>query len=300
MKKKLKKIQESTSTRLISDADIKRPLYKGMYILVVAILILMCMVTLLPTLWIFASSFKNAQEFNQIPPTIIPRSFEPQKVIELWEKLKFVKYLKNSAIIIIGDLVCTILFNGMAGYVFSKLKPAGHKIIYKMVFITMLLPTSMNMIPLFSQFVDVPYLGINLTGSFLPIWMMACFSAFNIMLFKNFFDTIPQSIVEAARIDGESELGIFVKMIVPLSKPIIMVVAIFTVVAAWGNFMWPFLILKEPNTQPVSVMLFNLQSQLSADQYMTLMMLSIIPPLVVFFCFSKQIMGGLVIGGVKE
>ena len=136
MKKKLKKIQESSSTRLISDAEIKRPFYKVMYVLIVLFLIGMCMITVLPTVWIFASSLKDAKEFNQIPPTIIPRSFHPEKVLELWEKLKFVKYLKNSAIIIIGDLVCTILFNGMAGYVFSKLKPAGHKLLYKIVFIT--------------------------------------------------------------------------------------------------------------------------------------------------------------------
>ena len=154
MKKKLKKIQESTSTRLISDADIKRPIYKVVYALIVIFLILMCMITILPTLWIFASGFKNTQEFIQVPPTIIPRSFEPEKVLDIWNKVKFVRYLKNSAIIIVGDLACTIIFNGMAGYVFSKLKPAGHKILYKIIFITMLLPTSMNMIPLYSKVVE--------------------------------------------------------------------------------------------------------------------------------------------------
>ena len=300
MKKKLKKIQETSSTRLISDSDIKRPVYKVIYFFIVAVLVLMCMITILPTLWIFASGFKNTREFLQVPPTIIPKSFEPGKVLEVFREANFVRYLKNSAIIILGDLACTIVFNGMAGYVFSKLKPAGSKFVYKIIFITMLLPTSMNMIPLFSQFVDFPLLGINITGSYLPLWMMSCFSAFNIMLFKNFFDSIPQSIVEAARIDGESEIGIFTKIIIPLSKPIIMVVAIFTVVAAWGNFMWPYLVLKKETMQPVSVMLYNLKTQISADKYMTVMMLSIIPPLIVFFCFSKQIMGGMTLGGVKE
>ena len=79
-----------------------------------------------------------------------------------------------------------------------------------------------------------------------------------------------------------------------------MVVAIFTTVAAWGSFMWPYLVLKKEAMQPVAVMLFNMQSQLSVDKYMVVMMLSIIPPLIIFFCFSKQIMGGMSIGGVKE
>jgi multiple sugar transport system permease protein len=297
---KTKAVNESVSTRLISDNDIKRPVYKIIYFFIVAFLVGMCMMTILPTLWIFASAFKSTKEFLAIPPTIIPRSFEPGKIIDVWKNVNFFRYLKNSGILILGDLVCTIVFNGMAGYVFSKLKPAGSNFVYRLVFLTMLLPTSMNMIPLYSEFVKFPILGINITGSFIPLWMMASFSAFNIMLFKNFFDSVPTSIVEAARIDGQTEIGIFTKIIIPLSKPIIMVVAIFTIVAAWGNFMWPYLVLKKETMQPVAVMLFNMQSQLSVDKYMVVMMLSIIPPLVVFFCFSKQIMGGMNLGGVKE
>ena len=290
----------AVSVRLISDSDIKRPVYKMIYCLIIVFLVFMCMMTILPTVWIFASAFKNTKEFLQVPPTIIPRSFEPEKVVQVWKNINFFRYLKNSVILIAGDLACTIIFNGMAGYVFSKLRPTGSKLIYRLIFITMLLPTSMNMIPLYSSFVKVPILGINITGNFIPLWMMSAFSAFNIMLFKNFFDSVPLSIVEAARIDGKSELGIFTKVIIPLSKPIIMVVSIFTIVASWGNFMWPFLILKKETTQPVAVMLYNMQSQLSVDKYMVVMMLSIIPPLVIFFCFSKQIMGGMTIGGVKE
>lgn len=297
---KKKNVAASVSTRLISDSDIKRPVYKVIYSLIIIFLVFMCMMTILPTLWIFASAFKNTKEFLAIPPTIIPRSFEPKKVIDVWANVNFIRYLKNSVILILGDLACTIVFNGMAGYVFSKLKPAGSSFVYRLVFITMLLPTSMNMIPLYSEFVNFPILGINITGSFIPLWMMSAFSAFNIMLFKNFFDSVPLSIVEAARIDGESEIGIFSKIIIPLSKPIIMVVAIFTTVAAWGSFMWPYLVLKKETMQPVAVMLFNMQSQLPVDKYMVVMMLSIIPPLVIFFCFSKQIMGGMTIGGVKE
>ena len=299
MKKKVVQ-NNAAAVRLISDSDMKRPAYKLIYCIITAFLVFMCMLTILPTLWIFASAFKNTKEFLQVPPTIIPRSFEPEKVIQVWKNINFFRYLKNSLILIVGDLTCTIIFNGMAGYVFSKLKPVGSRLIYRIVFITMLLPTSMNMIPLYSLFVKFPILGINITGNFIPLWMMSAFSAFNIMLFKNFFDSVSLSIVEAARIDGKGEMGIFTRIIIPLSKPIIMVVAIFTIVASWGNFMWPFLILKKETMQPVAVMLYNMQSQLSVDKYMVVMMLSVIPPLVIFFCFSRQIMGGMAIGGVKE
>ena len=165
-KSKAKAVNESVSTRLISDSDMKRPIYKIIYFLIVAFLVGMCMLTILPTLWIFASAFKSTKEFLAIPPTIIPRSFEPGKIIDVWMNVNFFRYLKNSGILILGDLVCTIVFNGMAGYVFSKLKPAGSNFVYRLIFLTMLLPTSMNMIPLYSEFVKFPILGINITGSF--------------------------------------------------------------------------------------------------------------------------------------
>ena len=157
------------------------------------------------------------------------------------------------------------------------------------------------MVPLYMTFVDMPLIHTNLTGSYMPIWMMAGANAFNVFLFRNFFNGIPIDYVEAASLDGCSNLGIFLKIILPLSKPIIMVVTIFTVVGAWGNFMWPYLILSNTTFEPVSVMLYKLSSagNMSADKYLIVLMLSIIPMIVVYAIFSKQIMGGVDIGGIK-
>jgi len=157
------------------------------------------------------------------------------------------------------------------------------------------------MVPLYMTFVDVPGLHINLIGSYVPIWIMSGASAFNILLFRNFFNSIPMSYIEAARIDGCTDMGIFARIIIPLSKPIIMVVTIFSITGTWGNFMWPYLILGNTNLEPVAVMLYRLStsSSLLDNEYMLLMMISIIPMIIMYSIFSKHIMGGLNMSGLK-
>ena len=126
-------------------------------------------------------------------------------------------------------------------------------------------------------------------------------SAFNILLFRNFFNSIPMDYIEAAGLDGCSSFGIFIKIIFPLSRPIIMVVTIFTVTGTWGNFMWPYLMLGNTNLEPVAVMLYNLSSKsgMTVDKYLLLLMMSILPMILVYAVFSKHIMGGVDIGGIK-
>ena len=131
---------------------------------------------------------------------------------------------------------------------------------------------------------------------------MAGASAFNILLFRNFFNGIPMSYLEAAKMDGCTNLGIFGRIILPLSKPIIMVVTIFSIIGTWGNFMWPYLVLGNTEREPISVMLYNLGSSTSGllqNEYMLLMMISIIPMILMYALFSKHIMGGLNMSGIK-
>ena len=157
------------------------------------------------------------------------------------------------------------------------------------------------MVPLYMTFVDVPLIHVNLIGSYLPIWILAGANAFNILLFRNFFNSIPMSYLEAARMDGCSDFGIFGRIILPLSKPIIMVVTIYSITGTWGNFMWPYLILGNTNLEPVSVMLYRLSTgtTIRDNEYMLLLMISIIPMIVMYMLFSRQIMGGLNMSGLK-
>ena len=288
----------SKSEGLFNFQDYKKAKYKMVYVIMFLFLLTLSLICLLPVLWVMLSGFKSMEEMYAIPPTFFPQSIDFSKIIRVWSSISIGRYFFNTIMLIIGCLVCDIVVNGLCGYVLSRIKPAGSKIIDTLIFWSMMLP-GISMVPLYMTFVDIPLLHINLVGTYFPVWVMAGCSAFNVLLFRNFFNGIHMSYIEAAKLDGCNVWEVFLRIILPLSKPIIMVISIFSITGTWGNFMWPYLVLKKEAMQPVAVMLFNMQSQLSVDRYMVVMMLSIIPPLVIFFCFSKQIMGGMTLGGVK-
>ncbi len=292
-------IREEEYTGIIGTTERRALKYKLVYAAVIVLLVCVCIITLFPTLWVIMSAFKSTKEYLQVPPTIFPKTFEPEKLVKVLKKIKIGKYLKSSVIIIALSWFSSVVFNGLAGYSFAKLKPIGSTLLYRAIFFTMLMPTSMNMIPLYMTFTEFPIGGANLINTYIPIFMLTGISCFNIMLFKNFFATIPTELVEAARLDGASELGIFARIILPMSRPIIAVVSIFAINGAWSSFFWPFLTLKETGKQPVSVLLYNMSTVLREDEYMVLMLVAIIPPLLIFLFFQKKIMGGINVGGVK-
>ena len=300
MSKRKKTSGSSKSEGLLNFSDMRKVRFKMLYWAMFAVMLIMSLICILPTIWVALTGFKSTQEIYAIPPTLFPKAFNIGNVSEVFKKVNVLKYFGNSMILIIGCLACDIVFNGFAGYVLSRLRPIGSALIETLVFWSMLLH-GISMVPLYMTFVDVPLLHINLVGQYTPIWLMSGASAFNIMLFRNFFNGIPMSYIEAARIDGCSDVRIFSKIILPLSKPILMVVTIFSVVGTWGNFMWPYLILGNTNKEPVSVMLYriNTSSSLLENEYLILLMLSILPMLVVYAFFSKYIMGGVNMSGLK-
>ena len=285
---------------LINFADLKHLRFKLLYWLLFAILVGLIAVEVIPIIWVALSGFKTTAEMYSIPPTLLPKSIDFGVIPYVCSKVNFISAFANSGIIIVGCLVFDIFMNGILGYVLSRIKPSGSKLVGTLIFWSMLLP-GISMVPLFITFVDVPLLHINLTGSFLPIWMIAGCNAFNVLLFRNFFNGIPMSYLEAARIDGCSEIGIFVRIIIPLSKPIIAVVAIFSVTGSWANFLWPYLLLGSTNFEPVAVKLYQLSidGNIQENEFMLLTMLSIIPPGIMYCFFSKNIIGGLNMSGIK-
>ncbi len=298
--KKVNRFSDKTSG-LLNYADLKKPQFKVLYWVMFLIMFVISLVCLLPTLWVAVSGFKDVSEMYAVPPTLLPKTFNLGRIGEVWSKVNVLKYFKSSVMLIIGCWTCDIVINGLAGYVLSRIKPIGSRLIETLVFWSMLLP-GVSMVPLYMTFVDVPIIHANLIGSYTPIWIMAGANAFNILLFRNFFNGIPMSYLEAAKMDGCTNLGIFGRIILPLSKPIIMVVTIFSITGTWGNFMWPYLVLGNTDREPISVMLYNLGSSTSGlveNEYMLLMMISIIPMIIMYALFSKHIMGGLNMSGIK-
>jgi multiple sugar transport system permease protein len=296
----MNKVSEKTNG-LLNFMDLKQKNNLLLYWIMKFLLILLSLVCILPILWIILSAFKTPEEMYKIPPQLLPSSFSIDPIVQVLSKVNFFKYFYNTIIEILGALVFDIVINGLAGYVLSRIRPKGSALLETIVFGTMLLP-SVSMVPLYMTFVDMPIIHVNLTGSFVPLWLQAGCNAFTIMLFRNFFNGIPMDYLEAARIDGCSNIKIFFKVILPLSKPIIVVESIFCVINSWKNFMWPYLILGSTPKETVSILLYQISSgnmSITMPEIMLVVMLSIIPPGIFYAIFSKQIMGGMNMSGIK-
>jgi multiple sugar transport system permease protein len=257
--------------------------------------VLMVAIALFPAVWVFLSGFKDIKEFRRVP-SILPAAFDFQRYVKTWNDLKFGRFYVNSLISVSGTAVCAVLFNGLLAYGLGILRPKGHRIVFSLVLWSLLIPPTTGIVALY---VNINRLGMS--GSFLPLWLSMGANAFWVLLFKQFFETIPKDYLEAAQLDGCSDLRIFSSIVLPLSKPIIAVVTIFSVTAAWSDFLLPYLVLAGTDKETVMVRLFAFRTNIRATDVDVLraILFSIIPPTILFAAFQKQITKGIAAGGIK-
>lgn len=292
------KALENKTTGLIVSADYKKTRFKLLYIAMIIILAVLAVICLFPPVWLALSCFKDVRELLSVPPKILPERFDFGKILDVWKSMNFVKYYMNTITMTVGEIAVCVCSTGLAGYVLSRLKPKGTKLISAVIMWTMMMPNTVSMVPLFMTFINFSPLHINLTDTYIPMWIMAGANTFYILVFKSFFDSIPISLIEAARVDGCSDFSIFFRIIAPLSKAVVMVVAIFSFNAAWGNFLWPYLILKSEETYTVMVQIFIMKgTSWAIDDYICALFFAILPPVILFIIFQKQIMTGFSLGG---
>lgn len=285
---------------ILTNSDMKNPKYKALYAVMMILMIIYCLVSVLPVVWIMLSGFKDVKEMYAVPATFLPKKIDLSKLGKVWNELKFYKYYGNTFIMAIGAVVSNIVVSGLAGYVLSRLKPKGTKVMLAIIFWIMLIPGTMSTVPLYMEFKSMPLVGINLLETYWPIWLMSAANAFNIILFKNFFDGISNALIEAAWIDGATNMKIFFRIIIPLSAPVFIVVAMFTFNGQIGNFFWPYLLISSKEKTVLGVQLYKMKSSTyTMDYQMLALLFSVIPQVVIFAIFQKQIMGGVNIGGVK-
>lgn len=274
--------------------DMHSPRSRALSVLVMVFCMIMVIIALFPIVWIFLASLKDLKDFTR-NVTIIPSHFDFSGLAQTWNQLKFTKYYINSLILVIGSVICAIIFNGLLAYGLAILKPKGYKIVQALVMWSLLIPSTASIVALFR---NINMLGLS--QSFLPLWLCYGANAFWVILFKEFFEELPKELLEAARLDGCGTLQVFTKLVLPLSKPIIMVVAIFAVTAAWSEFLLPYLVLKGSGKETVMVKLFSFKdTPTNAVAMLRAVLFSIIPPTILFIIFQKQITDGAAAGAVK-
>ncbi|MEA4998318.1 MAG: carbohydrate ABC transporter permease [Candidatus Limiplasma sp.] len=284
--------------------DLHNPRVRVGYALMTAICVVIALVAIMPVLWVLLSGFKELKEFNRgVKGTdnryylqLLPASFSLDGYLDTWNQMKYVRYYLNSLAVVAGSVVCAVLFNGLLAYGISRLKPRGWKVVWALIMGTLMVPATTSIVPLF---INITRLGLG--GSFLPLWMSMGASAFYVVLFKNFYDAMPGSLLEAARLDGCDHWQLFFRIVLPLSMPINIVIVIYAVNAAWSDFLLPYLVLGGTKLETVMVRLFTYRTsdRVNNMDIIRAIVFSIIPPIVLFIAFQRQITQNVISAGIK-
>lgn len=280
---------------ILTNADMKNMKYKVLYWCMFGIMIIMSLSAFIPVLWIFLSGFKDVNEMYKIPASFFPETFRISKLITVWKEMKLYRYYISTFIMAGGASLAVMVIPGLAGYVLSRLKPTGTKLVFAVIFWVMLLPNTMRIVPLYMTFKK-----LGMLDTYWPMWLMAAANTFDIILFKNFFDGVSVSLVESAKIDGASNMRVFFNIMLPLSMPIFIVVGVFAFNGQMGTFLWPYLLINRQDMTVLGVMIYKLKSSIySMDYQMLALLFSVVPQIIIFAIFQKQIMGGINVGAVK-
>jgi len=286
---------------LISRTQLNRPVAKRIYwtVLVLAIL-LFAVVFLFPLYWVASSGLKSASEVLQSPPTLIPHHVNFGNYTKAWSDFNLGRYIFNTAYYAIGAVLLQLVFDVAAAYALSKLRPVLGNLVLAGMLATLMIPATVLVIPNYLTAIDVPVLHWSLINSPLAIWLPSVANGFNIFLLKRFFDSIPEELLAAAAIDGAGPLRALWSIVLPMSRPILGVVSIFSTVAVWKDVLWPLLVLSDPNKLTVNTGLLNLTGDgIPENILMASLAIASVPTIIFFLIFQRSIMSGLTAGSVK-
>ncbi len=253
-----------------------------------------------PFLWLVSSSLKNPNDIYIFPPQWIPDPVQWNNYQEVITKLPFLTYTRNTLIITVPALLGQVITATMSGYAFARLRWPFRDQIFAVLLATMMLPGAVTLIPVYILFKNLHWIG-----TFWPLIVPAWFGggAYFVFLLRQFFLTIPMELEEAARVDGASAFTIFLRIIVPLARPAITVVAIFSFLSHWNDFFGPLIYLNKADMRTLALGLNALQGlewgRDTTHLVMAVSVLMIAPVIVLFFAAQKVFIQGIVLTGIK-
>ncbi|WP_144874519.1 carbohydrate ABC transporter permease [Microbacterium sp. 1.5R] len=286
----------------ISDSDRRRPVVRvTLAIVQTLVLVALLVAGLGPLVWLALAAVSPTQDLIREPFAFFTSGVVQWENIGIaWERGRIGHYLLNTAVLALGATVATLIVSTTAAFVITVLRPKWGKLLSGAILATLFVPGIVALVPLYLTVQKLPVLGVSLLNTPWAIWLPAAATAFNVLIIARFLESIPADLYDAARIDGAGALRILWSIVLPLSKPILGVVALLSVVASWKDYLWPLLVLPDPDLQPVSVALPRLAAQTELSVQMAALFLSLIIPVVLFLVFQRQFLrGASMAGGVK-
>lgn len=251
-----------------------------------------------PIWWMFATSVKNMQEIMTYPPTFWPEEWNWRNYLDTLEAAPFIRYTFNTLFLTMIAVFANTLANSFIAYGFAKIRFKGREVWFAILLATMMLPGFVTMIPHYVMFANLGWLN-----TYLPLIIPQFFGgAFFIFLLRQFFRTIPDELMEAAKIDGASHFYIWARIILPLSKPAIATVAIFTFNGSWNDFIGPLLYLNDESlyTLQIGLQVFKGQVSTQWNYLMAGSLMVLLPVIILFFIFQRYFIEGMnLTGGTK-
>lgn len=253
-------------------------------------------VMIIPLLWMFSASFKPLAEVLQTPPTWFPQAPSLRNYVEVFSKFPFARYFINSVIVSTICIVFVLFTSATGGYALAKFPSKTNKVILVTFLASIVVPFQTQMIPLFQLTLKL-HINNSLAGVILP-WVV---DVFGIFLMRQYILTLPDELIQAARVDGAGEARIFWSIILPMTKPALATVAILTFLGTWEEFLWPLIVTDDEHarTLPIGLQSFSSLYGSAVQLQMTGAVIATIPLFVAFVIFQRQIIAGIAMNGLK-
>lgn len=291
----MRSLKLSSSKQKWTSASGKRPPTRA-EIIRTTFLTVMMLIILAPVVWFVLSSFKDITDLSSRPPKILPTHWAFENYTEAFKMYNYKRYFINSVFITTVATLLTLLINSMAAYAFSKYNFRGRDGLFVMTLAMIMIPLQVILIPI--------YLVVSSLGLVNTYWGMiipAAATPTGVFILRQYMLTIPDELIESARIDGAGEFRIFARIVLPLARPALAVVAIFSILWRWNDFIWPLLIAQDERlyTLPVALALLNGQLVVPYNIVLAMSVMSIIPVLFMFVFMQRQIIQGIAQTGLK-
>lgn len=252
-----------------------------------------------PVLWTAKGAVSPTQELIQDPLRLWPSVFEWGNLTAAWEELRLGRYLVNTVVLVGGSWFFQLLVATCGAYALSVLRPRFGRVVYYAVLATLFIPGTTSLVALYLVVLDLPLTGGSIANTPWAVWLPAGANAFNVLIMKQFFDGLPRELHEAARVDGAGPWRVFWQIVMPMSGPIVAVMSLLAVMGAWKEFLWPMIVISDTEAQPLSVALPRLADSAEQNQVIAGMLITIVPPLLLFLVFQRHMVRGMNFTGLK-
>ncbi|MBP2475261.1 alpha-1,4-digalacturonate transport system permease protein [Crossiella equi] len=260
------------------------------------LLVSLALLVLAPVVWTVLSSFKTPAELALRPPRLLPAEFAATNYVDALGRFNFLLYLRNSVLVTVAATLLTLVVNVLAAYALAKYNFRGRTTVFLVILGTVMVPIQVIFIPVYQVVSDLGLVN-SLWGLIIP----AAATPTGVFLLRQYLLTIPDELIEAARIDGAGELRIFLRIVLPLCRPALAVVAIFSVVWRWNDFLWPLVVAQDEQTYTLQVALarFAGEEVVPFNLILAMSVVTMAPVLVVFLVVQRQIVQGVAVTGFK-